>query len=336
MEQEPERKDGLLPEETEDYGGPIKPFLDHLEDLRWMLIKVVVSVLMGMLISLVAGNHLVHFLEWPLRNAEMSVSESRKPVPISLLGTNIARLPRDKAEGVFGTNWLTGIELVPQQVGTNFVLTLKPAPPAEAGSYSLNTIKLKNYGPIEAFLIALKLALYGGLVISAPFVIYFIGSFVLPALKMTEKKLLYQIVGFGTFLFFLGVAFCYLAIVQVALLATVQFSGWLGFGADEWRAEAYISFVCKFMLGMGIAFQIPVVLLTMVKIGLLDYQKLTKFRTYWVVINMVICAFVTPSGDPVTMLAMAIPLQILYELSVLIARYWARNEPKDEDGKQVR
>jgi sec-independent protein translocase protein TatC len=133
-------------------------------------------------------------------------------------------------------------------------------------------------------------------------------------------------VGFGSFLFFLGVAFCYCIIMQVALLATVQFSSWLGFVADEWRADAYISFVSKFMLGMGISFQLPVVLLTMVKIGLLDYQKLSKFRTYWVVINLVICAFATPSGDPVTMLTMAIPLHILYEISVFIAWLWRRRD----------
>jgi len=328
MEQEPERKENLLPEEAGDFGGPIKPFLDHLEDLRWMLIRVVVTVLMGMLISLVAGNQLVRFLTWPLRHAEESGSFLKKPVPM-ILGTNaVARFPRVEAEKLFGTNNLAALELVPQLVGTNWLLQVRLVPKEEMDQFSVSEIRLKNYSPIEGFMIALRLALYGGLVISAPFVMFFIGSFVLPALKLTEKKLLYQIVGFGSFLFFLGVAFCYFAIMQVALLATVQFSSWLGFGADEWRADAYISFVCKFMLGMGVAFQIPVVLLTMVKVGLLDYQKLSKFRTYWVVINLVICAFITPSGDPVTMLAMAIPLQVLYELSVLIARYWARNEGK--------
>ncbi|MBP8259198.1 MAG: twin-arginine translocase subunit TatC, partial [Verrucomicrobia bacterium] len=98
------------------------------------------------------------------------------------------------------------------------------------------------------------------------------------------------------------------------------------FEANEWRAEDYISFVTKFMLGMGLSFQLPVVLLTLVKIELLDYQKLSGFRSYWVVINMVLCAVITPSGDPVTMMLMALPLQVLYEVSVFIARIWARQE----------
>lgn len=326
MEQEPEHKDNLLPEAEGDYGGPVKPFLEHLEDLRWMLIKVVVAVLMGMIVSLVAGKHLVRFLTWPLDHAEISVSLASRPVPWLLSSNVIARMPRAEMQQWFGTNDVAGLQMMPLVVGTNIFIQLHPLPQAELDTFSIREIRLNTYSPIEGILIAMRLALYGGLVLSAPFVIYFIGSFVLPALKLTEKRLLYQIVGFGSFLFFLGVAFCYFIIMQVALLATVQFSSWLGFAADEWRADAYISFVSKFMLGMGISFQLPVVLLTMVKIGLLDYQKLSKFRTYWVVINLVICAFATPSGDPVTMLTMAVPLHILYEISVFIAWLWRPKE----------
>ena len=92
------------------------------------------------------------------------------------------------------------------------------------------------------------------------------------------------------------------------------------------------------MLGMGLCFQLPVVILVLVKIGLLDYQKLANFRTYMVVINLVAAAFITPSGDPFTMLLFAAPLQILYEISVLIAWMWARKErkePKTEAGGNV-
>jgi sec-independent protein translocase protein TatC len=326
MEQEPERKDNLLPDEEEEFGGPVKSFLEHLEDLRWVIIKVVVAVMLGMVISLIAANHLVSFLVWPLHNADVGAGFGNRPLPM-VLGTNsIARLPREQAAELFGTNRLSAVRLVPHLDGTNYVLRLQPVAESPTNHFSFNGVTLKNFSPVEPFFIALKVALYGGIVISAPFVIYFIGGFLLPALRIHEKKLLFQIVGFGSFLFFLGVAFCYFIIMQVALLATVQFSQWLGFEADQWRADAYIGFVCKFMLGMGISFQVPVVLLTMVKVGVMDYRKLSQFRTYWIVINLVLCAFMTPSGDPVTMLVMAIPLQVLYELSVLIARYWAKQD----------
>lgn len=115
--------------ENEEYGGPIKSFLEHLEDLRWVLIKIAVSVMMGMIVSLVAGNHLVSFLTWPLKNAELSLTLSNKPVPV-ILGTNsISRLPRDQVDTLYGTNnAISGVELVPQSHpgGTNLVLALRP------------------------------------------------------------------------------------------------------------------------------------------------------------------------------------------------------------------
>ena len=77
-------------------------------------------------------------------------------------------------------------------------------------------------------------------------------------------------------LFLVGVAFCYFILMPVALAAAQMYSQWLGFGALQWRAEDYISFVCKFMLGMGLGFELPVVILTLVKIGVLNYRMLSQ------------------------------------------------------------
>ncbi|HYE32689.1 MAG TPA: twin-arginine translocase subunit TatC [Methylomirabilota bacterium] len=322
-----EPDDPHYPQLEEEAGGPVKSFLEHLEDLRWMLIKAVSALLLAMIVCLVAGNKLVAFLTYPLRKAQIHNASTNEPVRI-LLGTNVLGSMDPIELGLTNngaTNHIWAYHLVPIEVGTNRILALSPEykeikDPDEA------LVTLKNYGPIGAFKVAFQLAFYGGMVIAGPFVLFFIGQFVLPALHVHEKKFLYQTVGFGSVLFILGVVFCYFVIMQVALLATVQFSQWMGFGADEWRAEDYIGFVCKFMLGMGLSFQIPVVILTMVKIGLMDYKKLVAFRSYWIVINLVLSAVVTPSGDPFTMLLMAAPLQVLYELSVLIARAWYRRD----------
>ena len=82
--------------------------------------------------------------------------------------------------------------------------------------------------------------------------------------------------------------------MPVALAASVQYSAWLGFSANQWRAEDYIGFVCKFMLGMGLGFELPVVILTLVKIGVLNYSILSKARRY-----MIACTSVCGS-PPVT------------------------------------
>lgn len=307
--------------ELEEVGGPVKSFLEHLEDLRWVLVKSVVAILVAMLVCMVAGNRLVAFLTWPLEHARKATPlTSEVPVMIgsNLLGNFTASA---LAQVVGHTNHVGSLQLVPVPVGTNLLLALH----AEAQAVPLtrrNVPTLKNYTPLGGIMVALKLAIYGGLILAAPFVMYFVGSFVLPALRVREKRILYQAVGFGSVLFFLGVAFCYFVLAGVAIVATVEFSQWLGFGADEWRAEEYITFMCRFMIGMGLGFELPVVILTAVRIGLINHSTLVRFRTYAIIGNLVIAAVATPSGDPFTMFLMAIPLQFLYELSVVIAWYW--------------
>ncbi|MRR38032.1 twin-arginine translocase subunit TatC, partial [bacterium] len=129
--------------------------------------------------------------------------------------------------------------------------------------------------------------------------------------------------------FMLGVAFCYFILMPLALTASVQYAQWMGFSAYQWRAEEYISFVCKFMLGMGLGFELPVVVLTLVKLGVVGYKTLASARRYVIVINFILGAVLT-TPEVVTQVLMAIPLQILYEISVWIAWYWERQEKKRE------
>ena len=84
------------------------------------------------------------------------------------------------------------------------------------------------------------------------------------------------------------------------------------------------------MVGMGVAFQMPMVLLFLVKIGILDYQKLSRLRMYAVVANIILAAVITPTGDPVTLSLVAVPMQLLYELSTLIAWFMGRRQVEEE------
>jgi sec-independent protein translocase protein TatC len=334
-EQEGSPPDAQLHTDEDEGGGPVKTFLEHLEDLRWMLLKCIAAILVAMLVCLVGGNFLIKLLTWPLVEAQIFRLSQDRSVPIHL-GTNVlAKVRLGEIGGDWGTNSPKSFRLVPFLEGTNVFLKLQPdlepwAPPQQG------MVSLISLGPLSGIMVAMKLGLYGGLVLAAPFIFFFVGQFVLPALKLREKKLLYQIVSFGSVLFFMGVAFCYFVITAIALSAAVQFSEWLGFGADQWRAEEYISFMCKFMLGTGLSFELPVVILTIVKIGLLDYQQLKKFRSYWIVISLIISAFVTPSGDPVTMLLLALPLWVLYEISVWVAFIWNRRDRRREEAERKR
>jgi len=321
----------VLPPEHEDEegGGPVKSFLEHLEDLRWTFVKCAIAVALGILVSLSGSPYIVKFLEWPLVLAQR-VRVTDQPRVVITMGTNVLSRMLAKDFPVQGTptNQDLYLKVAPIPVGTNMVLGMVPDPnPPEVAKYGIQ-VGLKTLGPTEPFVVAVKIALYGGAAIAAPFVLFFLGQFILPALHVHEKRLVYRIAGFGTLLFFLGVAFCYFIVTVVALSSTVTFSNWLGFGADEWRASEYISFVCWFMIGMGVAFELPLVLLTLVKIGILDAERLAGLRMYWVVVGLVVSAFITPDGNPMTMLLMFIPLHILYEISVLIAKWWDRADRK--------
>jgi len=188
-------------------------------------------------------------------------------------------------------------------------------------------IELVNLSPAGGFVVAFQVALYGGIVLASPFIFYFVMSFVFPALKMREQKYVHKGLFFGVGLFLFGVCFCYFILMPVALAAAQGYSNWLGIGALQWRAEEYISFVCKFMVGMGLGFELPVVLLTLVKIGVLDYSTLSKARRYMIVINLILGGVLT-TPEPITQLVMFVPLQLLYETTVWIAWYWDRQEKK--------
>jgi len=320
----------LAPAAEEEGGGPIKSFLDHLEDFRWVLIKVISSVLVAMMICLVGGNWLVGVLTYPLSVAQKLYTKQQTTLPL-FLGTNqLSKIRIEDLKRFYaGTNTVDSLQFVPVQIGTNTVLAVQPGPERKDFP-SKRLVGLINLSPLSAIMVALKLAFYGGLVLAAPFIIFFIGQFVLPALRIREKEILYQVSGFGSLLFLMGVLFCYFVILPITVTASVEFSDWLGFSADEWQAEEYIGFACKFMVAMGLGFQLPVIILTLVKIGLLDHKKLGAFRRYWVVINLVLSAVITPSGDPLTMLIFAAPLHILYEFCILVAWFWSWRDRRRE------
>jgi sec-independent protein translocase protein TatC len=218
------------------------------------------------------------------------------------------------------------VRIKPATIGTNQVLTWQvDDSPAMAESARKMKVDLINLSPAGGFWVAFQVAMYGGLVLAAPLVLYFVASFVFPALRMKERKYVYRGMFYGVGLFFLGVAFCYFILMPFALSASQRYSEWLGFTAFQWRAEDYISFVCMFMLGMGLGFEMPVIILTLVKIGVLNYSILSKGRRYMIVINLVLGAVLT-TPEVLTQVMMAIPLQGLYEISIWVAWYWEQKD----------
>ena len=333
MVEEPEAERPDVPEEEEGEGGPVKSFLEHLEDLRWVLIKSAAALAVGIMVCLIGGSYVVRILERPLTKATLSFPGTNQVVTV-FLGTNqLGVFPLSpEAQQTFGlgTNRYVAVRIEPIVLGTNQVLAWHVDDnPEVALRAQAPGVTLLTLGPATGFFVAFQVAFYAGIGLASPFIFYFVAAFVFPALKMKERFYIYRGLGFGIGLFMVGVAFCYFALMPVALAASQKYSQWLGFSANQWKADEYISFVCKFMLGMGLGFEMPVVILTLVKIGVLDYSMLSKARKYMIVINLILGAVLT-TPEVITQLIMFLPLQILFEISVWIAWYWERQDKRRE------
>jgi len=317
------------PDEAE--GGPVKTFLEHLEDFRWVLIKSLVTLFVAMLLCLLAGNYVIQVIKWPLTRARITYPGTNQVVTVSF-GTNhlgnFQVSPEEQKSLGLGTNRFVSVRVEPLVIGTNQVLGWRVGHDAGAiADMQRMRIDLINLSPAGGFVVAFQVAIYAGVVLASPFIFYYIAAFVFPALKIRERKYIYRGLLVGVGLFLTGVAFCYFALMPVALAAAQMYSHWLGLGAFQWRAEEYISFVCKFLLGMGLGFELPVVVLTLVKIGLINYRTLSGARRYMIVINLILGAVLT-TPEPITQIIMFLPLQFLYEVTVWIAWYWDRRDRK--------
>jgi sec-independent protein translocase protein TatC len=328
-----EPSDEVQPNDEEVEGGAVKSFLEHLEDLRWMLIKSSTAILLGMMVCLFGVQKLVVILDWPLVRAEQRhiafIPENTNQFVIVKLGSMTLQTATAKSNHLgwidLGSNQYVTLHLNPVQIGSNTLLGMSVStnegPPEGAGP------KLVFMDPSGPFLSSLHIAFFGGLILASPFVLYFIGEFVMPALKIVEKKYFMRAFWFGTFLFLAGLSFAYFMVMPAALKFAELYANWMGLEVPYWRAEQYWSFELKFMFGMGAGFELPVVLLALVKIGLLNYAKLKAMRRYMLVINLVLGALLT-TPEVFTQVCMAIALQVLFEVAVWIAWYWEHQEKK--------
>ncbi len=318
-------------------GGPVKPFLEHLEDLRWVIIKVAVALIIGMVICLFAADRIVAIFKWPLERAAHLSTDPRQHVSVmfgskEMINFKVTPLSTNQppaatnfvAWPIIPTNRYVELEVVPFADGTNQLLTLRvrtvgaEVPPDKA--------KPIIYKGIAApFINSLHIAFFGGLLLAFPFVGFFLVQFILPALREKERKYFIKAMLPATLLFAAGVSLCYFLIMPLALRAADQYALWMGVDIPFLEAGEYFGFCIKFMIGMGAGFEMPVILLALVKIGLLDYAKLAGFRRYMILINLVLGALLT-TPEVLTQVAMFIPLQCLYELTIWIAWYWEQED----------
>ena len=187
--------------------------------------------------------------------------------------------------------------------------------------------KMVAIGVITPFMVPLKVTAMVAFVMSLPFVLYQVWAFIAPGLYAHEKRLGVPLIISSTILFVLGMSFCYFFVFGQVFSFINSFAPKSITPAPD--IEAYLSFVMTMFLAFGLAFEVPVALVVMVKMGVVTVEKLKEWRSYFIVGAFIVAAVVTPP-DVVSQLALAIPMCILYELGIIASRLVSRPAKKEE------
>lgn len=186
--------------------------------------------------------------------------------------------------------------------------------------------KMVAIGVITPFMVPLKVTGMVAFVLAMPYVLYQVWSFIAPGLYAHEKRLGIPLIVSSTVLFLMGMSFCYFFVFGQVFKFINSFAPKSITPAPD--IEAYLSFVMTMFMAFGLAFEVPVALVVLVKLGVVTVEKLKEWRSYFIVGAFVVAAVVTPP-DVVSQLALAIPMCLLYELGILACRLISKPAPTE-------
>lgn len=239
-----------------------KPFLEHLEDLRWTIVKMAITLLAAMVLCFVFRTWLVQVMQRPLSAVDPSVGA------------------------------------------------------------------LRALAITDSFTISFRLAFYAGIVVSFPLLLYFLAEFVLPALTAMEKRLMFPVILISFGLFLAGVLTAYYWLLPKTILFFFRDTQGLGW-VPAWTVQEYYAFVTRFTIAFGLAFELPVAVLALVRLGFISYEFMAHTRPYAIVLWFVFATIISPTPDVLTMIAMALPMCLLYESCIWITWFAQRKQKRE-------
>ncbi|HEX9269382.1 MAG TPA: twin-arginine translocase subunit TatC [Candidatus Limnocylindria bacterium] len=179
---------------------------------------------------------------------------------------------------------------------------------------------LQIISPTEGFTTYMRVALSTGIALAMPVILYEIYAYIDPALRPNERRFLLTLGPFILALFVIGMAFCYFLLLPNAIRFLFTF------GSDVFeaapRASEYISFVTTFILALGLVFEMPVIIYAVTKVGVVQRSWLAKQRRYVFLIAFIAAAIITPTPDPFNQSLVAIPMYLLFEVGLLLSRWF--------------
>jgi sec-independent protein translocase protein TatC len=192
--------------------------------------------------------------------------------------------------------------------------------------------KMIATGVVAPFLIPVKVAAMVAFAVALPYVLYQVWAFVAPGLYAHERRLVVPLVVASTVLFFVGVAFCYFFVFGVVFDFVYKIAPKSISVAPD--IENYLNFVITLFLAFGVTFEVPIVVLILVRMGAVTIEQLSNIRPYFIVGAFVIAAIVTPP-DVLSQLLLAIPMCVLYEVGIFAARVFGRPRQSGDDGEKL-
>ena len=263
--------------------GKTMPLLEHLTELRVRLLRCIVALLIGMAIAWNYSDALLTFVERPLTGHTYLIEVKAK----------VAQAMQQHFPGVYG----------------RFKLGQEPAGGRQEDR------RLNYSAPLEPFFVQIKLSMIAGLVLALPVMLFQAWGFVAPGLAPTERRFVVPVITAGTVSFLMGAAFFLLLIWPVI----INFS--LSYESAELRSwfnlTAYVNFCLRLLLIFGLVFELPVVAAILARLGLITACFLARQRKFAVLASAIVAAF---HADLITMVVIWIPLYLMYEVSIWVAR----------------
>jgi sec-independent protein translocase protein TatC len=178
--------------------------------------------------------------------------------------------------------------------------------------------KLGTLSIMEVFNMVIQLCVFGGLLLAAPFILFFVGQFVAPALTEKELKAVLPLCISAMFLFLVGAAFSFFLLMPSTIRVAIELNNAFDL-ENRWTAGNYFNTLTWLVVGAGGVFEFPLVVILLVWLGIMTTAFLRKYRRHAIVVIFIIAAIVTPTPDPFTQTIFAAPLYALYEISILIS-----------------
>jgi sec-independent protein translocase protein TatC len=309
-------------------------FWDHIEELRTHMWRALIGFFVGLLFGFFVGQQMVGVIASPVEKALAHFHKDRREkleqklaVDPELQKMNELKeyefqLPPDQAKNLFAA---CGVTTTKEPTGP-LPLTLKFEPlklalkTGEATQYITRPPTLSTLSATEAFIVYLKVSMYCGLIISSPWIFYQLWSFIAAGLYPQEKRLVHVYMPVSILLFLAGVALCEFVVLPKTLQYLLSFDEWLDMGPDL-RLNEWIGFAILFPLVFGLAFQLPLIMFVLHRVGVVNFEVYRRHRriAYFLLACSYLIIGVAP--DWYSMLAMVIPMFVLYEVGIIFCHF---------------